>query len=329
MPHKKRSKLGLPLLLGAITFGLILLALWPHETPTAQMVVAARDLGAGALLTAADLTTITVEAEQAPTDAVSDPSPLVGQSLAVVRFSGEPVTPRHLGPAVAVQPYERAVSLQVKQDQGLAGILRPGMYVGVVATLPDDDGNLFAKTMLEDLRVLYVSPDFQARPDVPITAEMTVSPGQQPANAAPVRSSAGSTVAREGIVIVAAPIDPQPITYVPITETMPITYTLVDGGEQQFEDGVQPESSEPTPATYDDQPNNEDIVAIWEAPVGAPDMLNAETAWVTPVELLAALNAEGQAFTLVLMPDAAEPYVSSGLNLSALVPPPALEEVQP
>ena len=246
MTQKKRSKLGLPLLLGAITFALILLALWPKETPTVQVVVAARDLGAGALLTAADLTTITIQADQAPVDAVSDPSPLVGQSLAVVRFQGEAVTARHLGPAVIVQPYERAVSLLVKQDQGLAGILRPGMHVGVVATLPDDDGNLFAKTMLEDLRVLYVSPDFQARPDAPITAEMTVNPGQQTTNPAPVRASAGSTLAREGIVIVAAAIDPQPIHYVPITETLPMTYTLVGGGRVRSDD--QPGGTEPAPA---------------------------------------------------------------------------------
>jgi len=325
MTQKKRSKLGLPLLLGAVTFALILLALWPKETPTAQVVVAARDLGAGALLTTADLTTITVEADQAPVDAVSDPSPLVGQSLAVVRFSGEPVTSRHLGPAVVVQPYERAVSLQVKQDQGLAGILRPGMHVGVVATLPDDDGKLFAKTMLEDLRVLYVSPDFQARPDVPITAEMTVNPGQQTTSSAPVRTSAGSTLAREGIVIVAAAIDPQPIHYVPITETLPMTYTLVSGPGQIPTSGEQSENVETMPARYDEQP-----MAIWEAPVGVPDMLSAETAWVTPVELLAALNAEGESFTLVLMPDSAEPYVSSGLSLSTLVPAlPNFKEVQP
>lgn len=316
MTQKKRSKLGLPLLLGAATCVLILLALWPQETPTAQIVVAARDLGAGATLTAADLTLIVVEADQAPSDAVSDPSPLVGQSLAVVRFSGEPVTPRHLGPAVAVQAHERAVSLLVKQAQGLAGILRPGMRVGVVATLPDDDGAIYAKTLLEDLRVVYVSPDFQARPDVPVTAEMTVENGSATSSTS-TRSANSGSLAREGIVIVAAPIDPQPIYYVPITETLPLTYTLISDGEQRQDTTAL--------ATYADQP-----LAIWEAPVGVPDMLSAKTTWVTPVELLAALNAAGQAFTLVLMPDAAEPYVSSGLSLSTLIPPsPALEEVQP
>jgi hypothetical protein len=324
MSHKKRFKLGLPLLLGSITFALILLALWPHETPTTEMVVAARDLGAGATLTSGDLTTITVEADLAPSDAVGDPSSLLGQSLAVVRFSGEPVTPRHLGPAVAVQPYERAVALKVKPDQGLAGTLRPGMQVGVVATLPDDNGNVYAKTMIEDLRVVYVSPEFMARPDVPITAEMTIQPGQGTSSPAPTRSGSANPIAREGIVIVAASIDPYPIYTVPITETTPITYTLVGGGDQMSKVGDQGEGSELMPATGADQ-----SMAVWQAPVGVPDMLNAETAWVAPIELLAALNAQGNAFTLVLMPEAAEPYVSSGISLSDFAPtPPDSLEVQ-
>ena len=328
MSHKKRFKLGLPLLLGAITFALILLALWPHETPTTQLVVAARDLGAGAILTSGDLATITVEADLAPSDAVGDPSSLLGQSLAVVRFSGEPVTPRHLGPAVAVQPYERAVSLKVKPDQGLAGILRPGMQVGVVATLPDDNGNVYAKTMIEDLRVVYVSPEFMARPDAPITAEMTIQPGQGSSSPAPPRSGSANPIAREGIVIVAASIDPYPIYTVPITETAPITYTLISDGGQLSpaadQDLPQGESSEPMPAISEEQ-----SMAVWQAPVGVPDILNAETAWVAPIELLAALNAQGNAFTLVLMPEAAEPYVSAGISLSDFAPtPPDGLEVQ-
>jgi len=326
MPNKKRSKLGLPLLLGAITFGLILLALWPDEPATVQVVVAARDLGAGALITPADLSSITMEAEAAPADASSDSAPLIGGTLAVVRFQGEPISPRHLGPAVTVQSHERAVSLQVRQDQGLAGILRPGMHVGVVATLPDIDGNLFAKTLLEDLRVVFVSPDFQARPDVPITANMTVENGSATTGTGgDIRTVSNSSPAREGIVIVAAPIDPQPIYYVPITETLPITYTLVSGADEISEVEDQDGGMDPVPAAYEDQP-----MAIWEAPVGVPDMLSAETTWVTPVELLAALNAEDQAFTLVLMPEQADPYVSSGLHLSSFIPlPPSLQEVQP
>lgn len=131
----RKRGVGLPLALGVVTCILLALALWPKTEPQRTVVVAARDLGAGLALAAADLTTATLPAGQAPADALADPAALVGQSLAVVRFAGEPVTARHLGPAVSLQPDERGIAVQVKADTGLAGLLRPGMTVGVVATL--------------------------------------------------------------------------------------------------------------------------------------------------------------------------------------------------
>ena len=53
----------------------------------------------------------------------------------MVRFTGEPITPRHLGAAVTLEPNERGIAIKVAADTGLAGILRPGMKVGVIATL--------------------------------------------------------------------------------------------------------------------------------------------------------------------------------------------------
>ncbi len=222
---KKRS-LFLPLLLGLLTFGLILLALWPEPEHTVDIVVAARDLGAGAVLTNADLVLRTLPADQAPPEAASDLAALVGHTLAVARFQGEPISPRHLGPGMSLGPDERAVAVRVKRDRGLAGLLRPGARVGVVATLPDADGDLFAKAVIEDLRVLYVSPEFQAKPDpsaslragAPVTAQMTVSDGEPSGLVtSPGRSSAP---ANEGVILLAAPIDPQPVAYVPMTQTV-------------------------------------------------------------------------------------------------------------
>ena len=53
-------------------------------------------------------------ASQAPSDAVADPAQLAGQTLAVVRFAGEPVTTRHLGQAVSLRPNERGIALKVQ-----------------------------------------------------------------------------------------------------------------------------------------------------------------------------------------------------------------------
>ncbi len=319
---RKRSLL-LPLLLGLLTFGLILLALWPEPEHTVNIVIAAHDLGAGAVLTDADLALRTLPANLAPSDAVGDPAALVGHTLAVARFQGEPISPRHLGPGVSLGLDERAVAVRVKRDRGLAGLLRPGARVGVVATLPDADGDLFAKAVIEDLRVLYVSPEFQAKPDpsaslragAPVTAQMTVSDGEPSGlTASPGRSRAP---ANEGVILLAAPIEPQAIAYIPITQTLPINTDLILDDETTRPDD-QPTERPMDRAAFDDLTH-----AI------APDFEDAQVLYVSPVELLAALNAEKDALTLYLMPEGAEPLASNGLSLSELLPLPPLEEEAP
>jgi Flp pilus assembly protein CpaB len=204
----------IPILLAIATFALLALTLWPQEEPTAVVVVAARDLGAGSILTPADLKTVVLPLEQAPSDALADPTPLVGESLAVVRYSGEPVTPKHLGPAVVLAPDERGIAVRVEADTGLAGLLRPGMEVGVIATLESpvsssDFGTVsgrglpYAKSVLEGLRVLYVPPDFQARPAQPVVYSSETNQ--------PVPSSVPPV--REGVIVLAAKTRPEPIQY--------------------------------------------------------------------------------------------------------------------
>jgi hypothetical protein len=301
----QRKRWGLPIALGLITAILLVAALWPKETPQRTLVVAARDLGAGTTLVAADLTTAQVDAARAPADAISEPGRLVGQTLAVVRFAGEPVTPRHIGPAVTLAPDERGIAVKVQADTGLAGLLRPGMKVGVVATLAATAAagrEVYAKTTLEGLRVLYVSPDFQARPYTPATASATVtkssSGGALGMDSAPATSSPGSSgTVREGALVLAASTQAQPIRYQAITETvrLPVTPTLT--------------GTVPLTAT---------------APLTGTPALKKEkeppVRWVVPVELLAALNAQGDSFTLVLLPEAPQAYTTVGLAVADLRP---------
>ena len=318
----KKKSLLLPLLFGLFTFGLILLALWPEPEPTVDIVVAARDLGAGTALTPADLALRTLPADQAPPDAVGDPAALVGHTLAVARFQGEPISPRHLGPGVSLRPDERAVAVRVKRDRGLAGLLRPGARVGVVATLPDDNGDLFAKAVIEDLRVLYVSPEFQAKPDTsaslragaPVTAQMTVSDGEPSGlTASPGVAATSSKPANEGVILLAAPIASQAIAYIPMTQTVA---SDVQSPMSDAETGDEPELITEEPPTLD--------VGRWTL-----DYQNAQVLYVSPVELLAALNAEKDALTLYLMPQDAAPLASNGLSLSELLPLPPMEEEAP
>ena len=296
----QRKRWGLPVALGLITAVLLVAALWPKETPQRTLVVAARDLGAGTILAAADLTTAQVDAARAPADAVADPGRFVGQTLAVVRFAGEPVTPRHIGPAVTLAPDERGIAVKVQADTGLAGLLRPGMKVGMVATLADGDRDIYAKSLLEGLRVVYVSPDFQARPYTPATASATVSKsgstGALGMDSAPASSSAGSSgTVREGVLVLAASTQAQPVRYETITDTLklaaggPITGTL------------------PLTTTTATAPRPTPTVKPKEPPVR----------WVIPVELIAALNAaQNSSFTLVLLPEAPQVYTTAGLTLT-------------
>ena len=295
--HRKRW--GLPIALGLITAVLLVAALWPKEAPQRTLVVAARDLGAGTALVAADLITAQVDAARAPADAIVEPGRLVGQTLAVVRFAGEPVTPRHIGPAVTLAPDERGIAVKVQADTGLAGLLRPGMKVGMVATLADGDRDINAKSLLEGLRVVYVSPDFQARPYTPATTSATVSKsgstGALGMDSAPATSSAGSSgTVREGVLVLAASTQAQPVRYETITDTL----KLATGGAIT---GTLPLTTTTT------APRPTPTVKPKEPPVR----------WVIPVELIAALNAaQNSSFTLVLLPEAPQVYTTAGLTLT-------------
>ncbi len=306
--QQPKKRWTLPLALGLITALLLVAVLWPKTPPRRTVSVAARDLGAGQTLAAADLTTVELASDQAPADALADPAQLVGQTLAVVRFAGEPVTARHLGQAMSLGPYERGIAIQVKADTGLAGLLRPGMQVGVIATLRATTGQApatdrtgavlptlqgdttYAKAVLEGLRVLYVSPDFQARPYTPATASGAVSGGATDASTQTTSSGSSGTV-REGVLVLAAGTQPVTVTYTltpPVAPTLPLTGTLE--------------------------------TAVAAAAPAAALALDPVVTFV-PVELLAALNAAGASLTLTLLPEAPQAYHTAGLTIDRLLAP--------
>lgn len=289
-----KNKWGLPLLLGIATFALLFFVLQGSGTATQDVVVAARDLGAGAMLTPADLEVRTVPSDQLPADVLTDPATLVGQTLAVVRYAGEPVTLRHIGPAVQLAPHERAIGVRVRADTAVGRLLVPGSTVGVIATLEvrtDDGEAMQAKMLFEGLRVLYVPPDFQAQPYQPTAA----SPSDEAEDDMLMSSSSTpAPTSDEGVIVLAASTRPQAIYY----ET---AASLAGRAELAG-----------------------DLLA--EAPA-----IEAETTYQIPVEVLAALNAQGEdALTLVLVPENAEPYTTSGIAAPLLLGPlPALTTTQP
>lgn len=295
----------LPAVLGVLAALFLVIALWPREEPKARVVVAARDLGAGVTLRASDLNVVEMPRSQAPADAVSDPQTLAGKTLAVVRFRGEPITSKHLGPAMRLRPDERGVAVKVSVERGLAGLLRPGMKVGVVATLSQGIGSdVYAKVVLEGLRVLYVPPEFQARPYEPVRAAADTRTGK--------RSVTGTTShIREGVIVLAASIRPTPVRYY-----REETLQLLDEGKLELTatGDLTVTQSITTSVTVTDTAALADAEKEQKELEAKLDELQPEVRYVTPVEVLAALNAQGNALALTLLPDDVEDVASGGVS---------------
>lgn len=108
----------------------------PPPEPTAPVVVAARDLPAGARLAPQDLRVVELPVGAAPADAASVDA-VVGERLAAPVAAREPVGPRRVAaaPAWVPGPGETAVPVRIP-DAGVVALLSVGDEVDLVATDP-------------------------------------------------------------------------------------------------------------------------------------------------------------------------------------------------
>lgn len=113
-------------------------ALRPAPEPGVPVVVAARDLPGGIVLTAADLAVVDVPARAAPASRLGDAAPVVGKVLAAAVDRGVAVTARSVVSEQLVAGTDGRVLAPVRfPDADLAVLLAPGIHVDVVAA---DDG---------------------------------------------------------------------------------------------------------------------------------------------------------------------------------------------
>ncbi len=185
---KKWAPLGAAGVLGLAAAGLGWVVMSPAQqvqhaahpdVKLAKIVVAARDLTAGTELTAEDLTYLKVEAANVPDDTFRKISDLLeamekqsdeelddgagsGRVITSDVATGQPLMARHLAPqdtpagvsAMLPKGY-RAISVDVRGDTGLTGLLQPGSHVDVVATLSDNEATV-VRTIAQDVYVLAV-----------------------------------------------------------------------------------------------------------------------------------------------------------------------------
>jgi Flp pilus assembly protein CpaB len=172
--------LGVALVVAIICTGLfyMLFAMKANSQSGTTIVVAAKALKAGMVLTPADLKTIAWPVPQLPPGAHRDPQEIVGNTVFDPMAQDEPVLSARLatqqsGGGAGVPVGMRAVSIHLTDSSGVLSLLRGGQRVDVQVvtargTKPDETE---VRTALENLAVLSVTlqPEQSSQgPDLPV-----------------------------------------------------------------------------------------------------------------------------------------------------------------
>ncbi|WP_249359495.1 SAF domain-containing protein [Nocardia cyriacigeorgica] len=173
----------------------VLLLRGDPDADRASVVVAARDLPPGHLLTPADLRIADRESGALPGGAVRDPAPLIGATVTGAMSTGEILTDlRVIGPRLAAvaggAPDARIVPLRLA-DTAVADILRAGDRVDVIAADESDRATRPARTLATDAAVVLISGSPGASPARSADRVVLVAMGAE--NAAAVAAASLST----------------------------------------------------------------------------------------------------------------------------------------
>ncbi len=144
--------------------------------PPVEVLAAIRNIPAGTLLTASDLTYVPLEVQdvlsghirKASDDTDQEPPSVIGTVTRIQFLAGMPLTdaglirPGQDGFLAAVLlPDRRAITITVRQETSHAGMIAPGDRVDVIFTMQvssdnPNQPNSFSRTVLEDIRVVAV-----------------------------------------------------------------------------------------------------------------------------------------------------------------------------
>jgi pilus assembly protein CpaB len=129
---------------------------------TAKILVARRDLDPGTAIEAADIEAASWPAESAPKGTFTNVKDLIGRTVVSLVAMNAPVLDGSLAPAgsppglqALVPEGMRAVTLEVNESSGVAGLLVQGARVDVISTLRRGDQTV-ARTIVENVKVTAV-----------------------------------------------------------------------------------------------------------------------------------------------------------------------------
>lgn len=281
------------LLIAALAGGLTLFFLFSLRADT-EVVVAARTIGVGARLTAEDLTVKQVRSADALPNALKSVDEAVGQVISVQRLAGDQVTSDMLGSqalsaiASGLAPDHRAVAVKVSRSAGLAGIVRPGDLVTLIAVV---EPPLSGQPLVFGLQPT-VAPTFD--PNVPPTAIPTLDPNRTPAPTAIKPYTPFARITATGLKVL---LVPQTFRYEEATTTDSQGFAAVQSSQVGQSEGVIVLDVPATPVTLEG--------------VDRPTIL-------TLPELIALLDTQAKVY-LALEPPTSSPAPGPGIAIEQLI----------
>jgi Flp pilus assembly protein CpaB len=250
------------LIVGALALMAFILtyALFAGVVAPKPVVVAKADLAAGTRLTADVLAVRTLPANAIPKGAYTTLAEAEGKVLTTARVAGDPITAYVAGESAVssgipaqLAPNTVAISIKVNQATGLAGVLRPGQTVAVIAIV---DPSTIQRNALQSITSPVLGVSTPAIGIVPTSLPPTPTP--QP----PVSPAARIVITGLKVLVV-----PQSFQYIETAGT---------GSSSSF-----------LPA-YSSASQQQNSVILLEAPVTPVEIAAGLVA--SPAELLALLN---------------------------------------
>jgi pilus assembly protein CpaB len=135
----------------------------PKTERTTKVVAAARDMAAGTRLRKADLKLVNVPEKDVPRTSVREPGEAADRVLLYPVNANEPITLGKLssmagaeGVPATIEPGKRAISVQMNDVSGVAGLVQPRSHVDVLFTRSGSMHEALTSTILENVVVLSV-----------------------------------------------------------------------------------------------------------------------------------------------------------------------------
>lgn len=149
-------------------------AIAPQEAlPVMKISVALGDLPAGEEIAAHDIDEIDWPRDFLPPGAFTDSVSPIGRVPRRILNAGEPILEHTLLPqgsrgglSPIIGQGMRAVAVQVDEVVGIAGFVKPGSHVDVLATIRDrgsSGSSTFAKVILQDIKVLAIDQSLEEK----------------------------------------------------------------------------------------------------------------------------------------------------------------------